>query len=328
MKVVSPMPRGNGAHIVHSLLAQKIPGYTLQSYNPYWTIFPPALPFLFREKSVPDIIHTTPDHAIFFKNNKPLVISFQNFVLDSFMKDYSSFAQQIHYKTDLRYFTKKAVENASAVTCVSNFTADLVRKYLGCSSKIRIIYNGVDTDIFCPSETRKHKNVKVLFSGNLTKRKGADLLPLIADKLDDGIEILYTSGLRIKNNLPWRKNLTNIGQIPISKMPEIYRGVDIFLFPTAREGFSLAAIEAASSSLPIVATNCSSLPELVTDGSGGYLCELGNTTEFASKVNLLAQSPAKRREMGDFNRARAEEKFTLVQMVKGYINLFQEILDS
>jgi len=49
-------------------------------YNPYWTLFPPAIPFLCRRQGTPDIIHSTPDYATFFKRGKaPLII---NFVLD------------------------------------------------------------------------------------------------------------------------------------------------------------------------------------------------------------------------------------------------------
>jgi hypothetical protein len=82
-RIVSPMATGNGACVIHQALANKIPNYHICGYNPYWTLCPPALPFLCRQHGIPDIIHTTPDYAAFFKREKiPLVITFHNFVLD------------------------------------------------------------------------------------------------------------------------------------------------------------------------------------------------------------------------------------------------------
>ncbi len=328
MKISSPMATGNGAYVVHQMLARKIPGYNLCGYNPYWTLFPPILPFIFGGGKA-DIIHTSPDYASFAKRkNTPLVITFHNLVLDQFMMNYSSLAQQIHYKTDLRYFTKKSLKFASVVSSVSQFTADLVREELGYSDEIKVIYNGVDEDLFSPVKKISGKKIKVLFSGNLTRRKGADLLPLIAKQLDPGIEIVYTKGLRTKNSLPDLPNLKNIGTIPFSEMPQIYQDADILLFPTVREGFGLAAAEAMACGLPVVSTNCSALPELVVDGHGGYLCELGNVDGFAARINDLAASPGLRREMGQFNRGRVEEKFTLQRMVDDYRNMFEQLLSS
>jgi len=166
----------------------------------------------------------------------------------------------------------------------------------------------------------------VLFSGNLIRRKGADLIPLIARQLESNIEILYTSGLRTRKNLDPVANVRNIGSIPYSSMPEVYKQADILLFPSVREGFGLAAAEAMACGLPVVATNCSSLPELIIHGKGGCLCELGNVNEFASRINELAASPNLRNQMGEFNRSRVEEKFTVERMINEYRMLYENIL--
>ncbi len=326
MRIFSPMATGNGAYIVHQILALKIPGYRLYGYNPYWTLLPPLLPFVFGDNKA-DIIHTTPDYGCFAKlKNTPLVITCHNLVLDQFMMVYSSFAQRIHYKTDLRYFTKKSLALASVVTSVSRFTADLVRKELGYGGEIKVIYNGVDENLFCPAKKPSAKKIRVLFSGNLTRRKGADILPLIAKQLAPEIEIVYTKGLRTKNSLPDLPNLKNIGTVPFVQMPQVYRGADILLFPTVREGLPLAVIEAMACGLPVVATDCSSLPELIIDGKGGYLCDMGNVNEFAVRINELVASPNLRHEMGQFNRGRVEKEFTLKRMVDNYRNMFEQVL--
>lgn len=323
------MATGNGAYVIHNTLADRIPNYHICGYNPYWTLCPPALPFLCHSRQQTDIIHTTPDYACFFtKKNTPLIITFHGFAVDKFMDKYSSLAQQIHGKTDLRFFTRRSIAKASAISSVSQFTADLVKRELGFSGDIKVISNGINTNRFVPSKKVAANTIKVLFSGNLTRRKGADLLPLIAEQLDNNIEIIYTSGLRTKDRLPPLPNLRNIGNVKFRDMPEVYQQADILLFPTVREGFGLAAAEAMSCGLPVVATNCSALPELVVQRESGYLCSLGNVNEFAGRINELAASPELRREMGGFNRARIEDHFTVDRMIHKYKQLFETVLST
>lgn len=108
-------------------------------------------------------------------------------------------------------------------------------------------------------------------------------------------------------------------------MPEIYQDADILLFPTVREGFGLAAAEAMASGIPVVTTNCSALPELVHHGKGGYLCSIGNVDDYAKRINFLASSPEIRKKMGEYNRQRIEENFTLSIMINRYEKLFDTV---
>lgn len=51
MRILSPMPTGNGAYVLHEQLAGRIPGYRMRPYSPWWTLFPPALPAFARGQS-------------------------------------------------------------------------------------------------------------------------------------------------------------------------------------------------------------------------------------------------------------------------------------
>jgi len=140
--------------------------------------------------------------------------------------------------------------------------------------------------------------------------------------------IIYTSGLRASRMLADHSQLQCLKSVPYHKMPAVYQDADILLFPTVREGFGLAAAEAMSCGLPVVATDCSSLPELIDDGNGGFLCPLGDVDAFVEKIRLLAENPQLRREMGDYNRAKVEKMFTLDRMVRQYQELFEEVLSN
>ena len=324
-KIIAPIPSGCGAYISHRFLESQIPGYHVVGYDPRWTLLPPLLPLLLRSKKA-DLIHTTPDHGIFFaKSDSPLVITFRNYVLDPFMKEYSSLFQRMHYKTDLRLFTKLALNRAASVTAVSEATAALVKSDIGFQGSIHVIPNGIDEAKFEPPTSRPdNKVVKVLFSGNPTRRKGAHWLPAIAEKVNKHVEIIVTGGLRaVKLNGAMR--LRYIGKIPPEQMPELYQSADILLLPTVREGLCRAALEAMSTGLPVVTTSASSMPELIHHERGGYLCDLGDTEAFAQAINLLAEDRKRRIEMGEYNRARILEHFNARKMIEAYRDLFEKI---
>lgn len=325
------MATGNGAYVVHKTLESRVPDYQVIPYNPYRTLFPPSLLLLGRFSRA-GLIHTTPDYAFFHvRKNIPLILTFHGYVLDRFMRDYSSALQNVHCQTDLKIFTKLAIGRADIITAVSRFTADLVKREMRLADNIKVIYNGVDHILFTPPKPDHNKQtnkINVLFCGKLTRRKGAHWLVPIAERLDRNINIIYTSGLRSSGTLTHHSQLQCLGSVPYHKMPAVYQDADILLFPTVREGFGLAAAEAMSCGLPVVASDCSSLPELIDEGKGGFLCPLGDVDAFADKIRLLAENPQLRREMGDYNRAKVEKMFTLNRMVGQYQELFEEVLSG
>ncbi len=319
------MPTGCGAYISHRFLEASIDGYQVWPYDPRWTFFPPLLTALFRNaRKEADLIHTTPDYALFFrKPGAPLVVTFRNYVLDPFMTAYSTPLQRAHYRTDLRLFTRIALDQASAVTAVSQATADLVRSDLGFDGLIDVIPNGIDETFYCPPSNRpERETLKVLFSGNPTLRKGANLLGPIADQVGPHVEILVTGGLR-GGAISGGRRLHDIGRVAPEKMPELYRNVDILLLPTIREGLCRAALEAMSAGLPLITTVASSMPELIHHGKGGFLCRIGDVNGFVEAIDVLAADIGLRREMGRYNRDRILSRYRASTMIASYKALFE-----
>ena len=321
------MATGNGAYILHKILESKIKNYRVFSYKPYLTLAPPFLTLVGRaQKQL--AVHTTPDYALFsYRKNIPLVLTFHNYVLDPWIRPYSSLLQKIHYRTDLRLWSKIAVRHAHTITAVSNFTAGLAQKDLNILHPIRVIYNGIDAAHFTPTHSNaSRKELRVFFSGNLTRRKGAHWLHAIGKRLKKNVTIYYTQGLRTRKPLEAAHGLKAIGPVPFEQMANRHREMDILLLPTVREGLSLSVLEAMACGLPVIASDCSSLPEQIDHGKGGFLCPVGNVDAFAEKINILADSPRLRREMGEYNRIKVEKMFTFERMVNEYKNLFEEVL--
>lgn len=100
--------------------------------------------------------------------------------------------------------------------------------------------------------------------------------------------------------------------------------IDALILPTVREGDSLAVLEAMGSGLPVVASACSSLPERIEHGKGGYLCDIGDIDGFVKAIQNLSDSQLRHRQ-GEFNRDRAEKEFSLTRMTRRYERLFSDL---
>lgn len=320
------VPTGSGAFVIHRALQDTMPGYSLATYPPRWEYFPPLLRRL-REPAA-DMVHAPPDHAVFVCSRRtPLVITFHNYVLDRAMRPYSSARQGLHYATDLRLYTGMALRRAAVVTAVSNFTARLVREDLRFGGRIEVIPNGVDVGRFCPADAPPQNGpLRVLFSGNLTRRKGADLLAEIARLAGPDVAIHYTTGARAGIGDPRWAGLHPVGRVPHEEMPALYRCFDALLLPTVREGMSLALLEAMASGLAVVASDTASNPELIESGAGGLLCPVGEPEAYAAALRRLAADRALVRRMGAHNRQVVESRYTLERMVAGYRAVFERVL--
>lgn len=320
------VPTGSGAAVIHRALQDAIPGYAFGTYPPRWEYWPPLLRGL-RDPAA-DLVHAPPDHAAFVcPRRTPLVITFHNYVLDRAMRRYSSAVQRLHYAMDLRLYTRMALRRAAVVTAVSNFTARLLREDLRFGGPIEVIPNGVDVGRFCPGDgPPQYGPLRVLFSGNLTRRKGADLLPQIARLAGPDVEIHYTTGARTGIDDPRWAGLQAIGRVPYMDMPSLYRQFDVLLFPTVREGMSLALLEAMASGLAVVASDAASNPELIEPGVGGLLCPVGEPEAYAAALRQLAADRARVRRMGQHNRQVVESRYTLERMVAGYRAVFERVL--
>jgi glycosyltransferase involved in cell wall biosynthesis len=106
-------------------------------------------------------------------------------------------------------------------------------------------------------------------------------------------------------------------------IPELIANADLYIQPSIREGYCLAAVEAMCGGLPCIAAGNSGLQEVV--GLAGLFYEPGNAQELASAIRLLAADPVRRAEMARLSVQQAA-RFTLQACSAGYANFYQEII--
>jgi len=111
----------------------------------------------------------------------------------------------------------------------------------------------------------------------------------------------------------------------VSERTRIYRGADIFIFPTLRDVFGLVLLHAMAEGLPIIASVEGNIPEIIKDGENGFLIEKGNDEQLAQRIEELAGDHALRTAMGKANRQRYEEVYSPKVYGKNMINAFEEL---
>src|SRR5262249_22617803 len=88
-----------------------------------------------------------------------------------------------------------------------------------------------------------------------------------------------------------------------------YRNCDIFVLPSAGEGFGIVFLEAMHYAKPIIAANCGATPEVVNEGGNGLLIDYANFKQLTEAIVSLSLDPERRERMGLEGRERLQEKF-------------------
>jgi phosphatidylinositol alpha-1,6-mannosyltransferase len=174
----------------------------------------------------------------------------------------------------------------------------------------------------------------VLFFGGLKPRKNLPLLldvwaPLAASH--PNARLLVAGGGPLLGALRERAAAMGLagsvrftGYVPEADKPAHYNLADVFLFPSAMEGFGLAVVEAMASGLPVVASNRGSIPELVVDGEGGFVCDAAAAAPFVERVQRLISDRPLREKLGAANVERAAREFRWETCVRRTRALYED----
>jgi len=96
-----------------------------------------------------------------------------------------------------------------------------------------------------------------------------------------------------------------LGPLPPDAMESLFRAADVFAFPSVKEGFGLAALEALAADLPVVASDLDVFRGFLTDGESALLAPTGDADALAAALARLAREPQLRERLRANGRAVA-----------------------
>jgi glycosyltransferase involved in cell wall biosynthesis len=107
----------------------------------------------------------------------------------------------------------------------------------------------------------------------------------------------------------------------------LYRAMDVFVLPSRREGFPRAAMEAAATGLPVVATDVRGCRQVVDHGVSGLLVPVRDHGALAAAIQGLGDNPDLRASMRVAARARAEAEFDERRVVQKVLDAYREVAE-
>lgn len=209
--------------------------------------------------------------------------------------------------------------------------------------KLKVIYNGIDNDRYSSEKTgdtiRQNLNIEsgAMVVGTVARLSEEKDQFTLLDAFAKVISELQNVYLVIAGDGPLRKDLeSHASDLGISQrvrflgfrddISSILRILDLFVLSSTSEGISLTLLEAMAAGLPIVATKVGGNPEVVIDGTTGFLVAPKKPAEMAEAIYNLLSDKKLAREMGDAGKKRVEEKFSLERMAKEYKEVYEECL--
>ena len=263
-------------------------------------------------------------------------------------RDASSLRRSLHF-----YLTRRVLRKAARVIAVSQFTKNEIEKLLAVpDARIEVVYNAIDERflhghateadreliarryqvnhpfILYAGAIRPHKNVVRIieaFSSLKSELQKEQQFPdlkliIIGDDLSSHPRLRRTvvrSG--VQNDVRF------LGFVPIEVLRIFYDVAKIFVFPSLYEGFGLPPLEAMAHGTPVVASNTSSLPEVV--GNAALLVNPENVFEIRRGLQRALLDPVLRERMKQRGYEQAQ-RFSWTSSVSRILEIYREVADG
>lgn len=204
----------------------------------------------------------------------------------------------------------------------------------------RIVFNGTDLRRFSPAPDGR-KSIDPRFGPHmifacrqLFPRKGIRFLieaaARIKPRFPDLKVVIAGDGferpelVRLAQHLGIGADVTFLGWVANTELPQYYRAAAISVIPSLEEGFGIPAAEAMGCETAVVASDAGGLPEVVEHGVTGLVVPRGDTAALAAAMESLLADPVRRHRMGVAGRERALRLFDWDRTAEQFEEIYRE----
>ena len=231
------------------------------------------------------------------------------------------------YDFPTRWYVRPALRwtlrKAGALTAITEDCRQHALRAGAPSRSMHLVFNGTDLRRFSPApagEADPRFGPNMIFAcRQLFPRKGirflieaaAQLKPRFPDLkvvvAGDGFE--RPDLIALAERLGITRDVTFLGWVPNSELPQYYRAAALSVIPSWEEGIGIPAAEAIGCETAVVASDAGGLPEVVEHGVTGLIVPRGDSNALAAAIGDLLADPARRARMGQAGRERALRLF-------------------
>lgn len=264
----------------------------------------------------PIIFHSS-YYRISNQKNVKNVTTVHDFTYEKF---FSGIAKKIHIWQKYR-----AIRNSESIICISESTKSDLMRYLPeiSENKIRVIYNGVSEEYHLLSKELPLYSDYVLFVGGRQAYKNFEFAVSCVKECKKKLLVVGSSLSNeergLVTNILGKDGYEEIVHPTNAFLNQIYNSVYCLLYPSLYEGFGIPVIEAQKAGCPVIAMNCSSIPEII--GECPLLLNSSSCSEFIEKLQMLDGN------RNEFVQAGIEnsKRFSWNKMTEQYVNLYEEL---
>ncbi len=204
----------------------------------------------------------------------------------------------------------REIELADMILVGSSFVRDTFISEGVAPEKMRVIPYGADTKRFSPpTAPRTAAAFRALFVGQIGERKGVSHLLQAYRAFRKPDTELHLVGDYVHGSEAYRSYgdlYRHTPNVPQPQLAEIFRGADVFVFPTLVEGMPMVVLEAMASGLPVIVTP-NGPGDVVRDGIDGFIVPVGDTDAIVERLERLHADRSLREQMGRNARQQAEQ---------------------
>jgi glycosyltransferase involved in cell wall biosynthesis/FMN phosphatase YigB (HAD superfamily) len=222
----------------------------------------------------------------------------------------------------------------------------LVRRHAYPRRRTRMLGNGVDLDRFRPGVVTDDERAKlradelgagddqvvVGMVGRMVAEKGLLELFDAARRLDDRFVVAVIGpDDPAKPDALDRATVREASEAGVrfvgmrDDVDRLYHAMDLFVLPSWREGFPRAAMEAAASGLPVIATDVRGCRQVVDHDVTGLLVPVRDAAALTAAIIALGDDPARRRRMGGAAVERARASFDERRVVDIVLDTYRRV---
>jgi Glycosyltransferase len=223
---------------------------------------------------------------------------------------------------------RDAADRSDLIICVSRFTAQQVHSVLGIGKdRLRVVHHGVHMP---PGYAGPRENI-ILHVGAIQARKNVSRLITAFEGLatDWRLVLAGSAGFgaeEIQRQIAAssaRRRIEITGYVSRDQLQQLYRRASIAAFPSLDEGFGIPVLEAMANGIPVVTSNCSSLPEVA--GDAALLVNPLDVEDLKSALRALIENNGLRERLQQQGKLRACE-FTWAAAVEKTWAVYRELL--
>lgn len=192
---------------------------------------------------------------------------------------------------------------------------------------IEVIYNGVDTNQFKPSDKCfKNEKLTLISTGRLAPHKGYHFLIRALEGIEN-VELILIGGGKQKAELETLSKKLNVetifkGKLQHSQIVDELQKADVFVLPSVTEGMSNSLLEAIACGLPVLVTNVGGSAELVKDN--GFIVEKANYSTLREKIKLYLSDKKVIKKHSEAS-LRISQNMSWGNVANEYYNIYQKM---